>query len=108
MVRNPDILAEVAALQDPPFTVGFAAETERVEEFAEAKRLAKGVDMIAANRVGSTAGGFERDENALVLLWADGKTSLPMMDKALLARRLAESIVERYHARVTSDAGAQV
>jgi phosphopantothenoylcysteine decarboxylase/phosphopantothenate--cysteine ligase len=103
MVRNPDILAEVTALAKPPFTVGFAAETEQVEAFAEAKRLAKGVDMIAANQVGSGEGGFEGDENALVLLWHEGKVSLPMMDKVHLARRLAEHIARQYHAGLVSE-----
>jgi len=109
LVRNPDILAEVAALPEPPFTVGFAAETEQVEDFAEAKRLAKGVDLIAANRVGGESGGFERDENALVLRWRDGREVLPMMDKRSLSRRLAECIATQYHARSgdgVSDRGA--
>lgn len=103
MVRNPDILAEVAALAQSPFTVGFAAETEQVEAFAEAKRLAKGVDMIAANQVGSVAGGFEGDENALVLLWDEGKLDLPMMPKSQLARHLAAQIAKRYHARLAGE-----
>ncbi len=100
LVRNPDILAEVAALPEPPFTVGFAAETQQVEDFAEAKRLAKGVDLIAANQVGAGAGGFERDENALVVRWQDGREVLPMMDKRTLAWRLAERIAAQYHARM--------
>lgn len=104
LVRNPDILAEVAALANPPFTVGFAAETERVEEFAEAKRLAKGVDLIAANQVASETGGFERDENALTLCWQTGKEQLPLMDKSSLARRLAERITTQYHANRARDA----
>jgi phosphopantothenoylcysteine decarboxylase / phosphopantothenate---cysteine ligase len=99
LVRNPDILADVAALPHPPFTVGFAAETDQVEDFAEAKRLAKGVDLIAANEVGKGAGGFERDDNALILRWQSGRERLPLMDKKALARRLAERIVKRYHAR---------
>lgn len=73
LVRNPDILADVSALDDAPFTVGFAAETEQVEAYAEAKRLAKGVDMIAANQVGTSEGGFESDRNALTLLWEGGR-----------------------------------
>ena len=96
LVRNPDILAEVAALEQPPFTVGFAAETQQVESFAEAKRVAKGIDMIAANQVASGNGGFEVDENALTLLWEGGKVQLPMMDKAPLAGHLAGHIVEHY------------
>jgi phosphopantothenoylcysteine decarboxylase/phosphopantothenate--cysteine ligase len=69
-----------------------------VEEFAEAKRLAKGVDLIAANQVASETGGFERDENALTLCWQTGKERLPLMDKTSLARRLAERITTQYHA----------
>ena len=103
LVKNPDILANVAALPSPPFTVGFAAETEQVEDFAEAKRRAKGVDMIAANRVGGDTGGFERDENALIVRWETGREVLPQMDKQNLARRLAELIARQYHAE--SDAG---
>jgi phosphopantothenoylcysteine decarboxylase/phosphopantothenate--cysteine ligase len=98
LVRNPDILAEVAALERPPFTVGFAAETERLEDFAEAKRRDKGVDLIAANRVAGETGGFERDDNALMVRWRTGGETLPLMDKGELARRLAERIAEQYHA----------
>jgi len=96
LVRNPDILAAVAALPDPPFTVGFAAETERVEEQARTKLLAKGLCMIAANQVGAEQGGFERDENALIVLWADGRRDFPMMPKTRLAGELAQLIAERY------------
>jgi phosphopantothenoylcysteine decarboxylase / phosphopantothenate---cysteine ligase len=67
----------VAALPHPPFTLGFAAETERLEEYARDKLAAKGLDMIAANRVGGETGGFERAENALLVLWRDGRRALP-------------------------------
>lgn len=93
---NPDILAEVAALEVAPFTVGFAAETECLEEHGEAKRISKGVDLIAANRVGAEEGGFDKDENSLLLLSGLGREALPMMSKAVLARRLAEIIAQRY------------
>jgi phosphopantothenoylcysteine decarboxylase/phosphopantothenate--cysteine ligase len=99
LTRNPDILAAVAALPKPPFTVGFAAETERLTEQGEAKRQAKGVDMIAANLVASSEGGFERDENALTVLWEGGSRELPLASKALLAVSLVELITERYHAK---------
>jgi phosphopantothenoylcysteine decarboxylase/phosphopantothenate--cysteine ligase len=99
LVRNPDILAEVAALENPPFTVGFAAETERMEEFAEKKRVAKGIDLIAANQVASERGGFERDENALTLLWQSGREVLPLMNKTKLASCFAELIARQYHAK---------
>ncbi len=97
LVRNPDILAEVAARPDPPFTVGFAAETERVEEQARAKLQTKGLDMIAANRVGGATGGFEREENALTVIRRDGRLNhLPLMPKAHLAEALTDLIAETY------------
>jgi phosphopantothenoylcysteine decarboxylase/phosphopantothenate--cysteine ligase len=96
LVRNPDILAEVAALPGGPFTVGFAAETERVEEQALGKLRDKGLDLIAANLVGGERGGFERGENALTVLWAGGRRELPMGPKPKLAGELAGLIAERY------------
>jgi len=96
LVRNPDILTDVAARVRSPFTVGFAAETDRVEEYARAKLADKALDLIAANRVGGPEGGFERDDNALIVLWRDGRRELPLMPKALLARQLAQLIAERY------------
>ncbi|MCF6283352.1 MAG: bifunctional phosphopantothenoylcysteine decarboxylase/phosphopantothenate--cysteine ligase CoaBC, partial [Candidatus Polarisedimenticolaceae bacterium] len=95
--HNPDILAGVAALEGGPFTVGFAAETEQLEHFAEKKRLEKDIDLIAANHVGAVAGGFESSDNALLLLWDGGRRELPMMPKLQLAKQLATTIIERYH-----------
>jgi len=102
LVRNPDILAEVAALPDAPFTVGFAAETERLAEYAEAKRRAKGIDMIAANKVGDGL-GFEVDHNALLVLWEGGSQELPRMDKGRLAARLVQLITERLYAHTPAE-----
>jgi phosphopantothenoylcysteine decarboxylase/phosphopantothenate--cysteine ligase len=96
LVKNPDILAQVTALPGRPFTVGFAAETDRLEEHAASKLEAKCLDMIAANRVGGEQGGFDREENALVVLWPGGRKVLPLMSKSLLAEQLADLIVERY------------
>ena len=100
LVRNPDILADVAALREGPFTVGFAAETERVEEQALDKLRAKGLDMIAANQVGGTQGGFEREDNALTVIRRDGRVDrLPLMPKARLAEALTDLIEEAHAAR---------
>ena len=106
LVRNPDILAEVAARPDAPFTVGFAAETADVEAYAQAKLEAKGLDLIAANYVGEGA-AFERDDNALTLLWpGGGRRQLARADKGTLARELVRTITERFHARTaTQDPG---
>ena len=98
LVRTPDILAEVAASTRPPFTVGFAAETEDLERHARAKRMLKGVDMLAANRVGAGE-GFEVDDNALLVVWEGGQAWLPRAPKPQLARRLVRLIAERYRER---------
>ena len=97
LVRNPDILSAVSRLPDRPFCVGFAAETNDLEAYAEAKRRAKGLDMIAANKVGGDQ-GFESDDNALLVLWEGGKRMLPMQTKAALAGQLVDLIVERFYA----------
>ena len=96
LVRNPDILAEVCTLADRPFCVGFAAETEQVAEHAQAKLVAKGADMIAANRVGQPGCGFESDENTLEIFWTGGGTVLPQTSKPEIARQLVELIGQRY------------
>ncbi|GAB4345785.1 MAG: bifunctional phosphopantothenoylcysteine decarboxylase/phosphopantothenate--cysteine ligase CoaBC [Gammaproteobacteria bacterium] len=96
--RTEDILAAVARAEGHPFTVGFAAETEKVEEYARAKLEQKGLAMIAANRVGAGQ-GFEADDNALTVLWPGGKEELPRGSKRRLAEQLVNLIAERYHAQ---------
>ena len=95
---TPDILAEVAALPAPPFTVGFAAETEDLERHARAKLERKGLDLIAGNRVGGPDGlGFDSDRNALLVLWpGGGRAELPPAPKTEIARRLLDLVTERY------------
>ena len=97
LVRNPDILAEVAARADRPFTVGFAAETDDVLGYARRKLEEKRLDLIAANTVGAGQ-GFEVDDNALTLLWPGGQRELPRASKAALARELIAVIAQRLHA----------
>lgn len=91
LMQNPDILAEVAALPQRPFVVGFAAETNDVEAYARAKLERKKLDLIAANEVGSGL-GFERDDNALLLIWPGGSQALASASKAALARELIARI----------------
>ncbi|MFP4161964.1 MAG: bifunctional phosphopantothenoylcysteine decarboxylase/phosphopantothenate--cysteine ligase CoaBC [Ectothiorhodospira sp.] len=95
LVRNPDILAEVAARPDAPFTVGFAAETRDLEAQARAKLEAKGLDMIAANDV-SAGQGFDAEDNALQVLWTGGGTDLQRQPKADLARALVALVAHRF------------
>ncbi len=94
-----DILAAVTALKQRPFTVGFAAETEDLERNAQHKRMAKSLDMIAANWVGREDGGFDSDENELSVFWEGGRKVLPHDTKARIARELIDLIAERYHAK---------
>ncbi|HWQ93969.1 MAG TPA: bifunctional phosphopantothenoylcysteine decarboxylase/phosphopantothenate--cysteine ligase CoaBC [Gammaproteobacteria bacterium] len=100
LVRNPDILEDVAALLHAPFTVGFAAETENLELNAQAKRAAKKLDMIAANWVNQPGLGFDSDENELRLFWEGGGKLLARAPKERLARELIAIIAERYHGRL--------
>jgi len=97
MERTVDILATVAARIGlaRPFVVGFAAETDSVEQYARQKLLKKNLDMIAANEVGHDK-VFEKDDNALLVLWRDGSRELPHAPKVALARDLVELIAERY------------
>ncbi len=97
LVRNPDILTEVAALRSHrPFTVGFAAETHDVVHYAEDKRRRKNLDLIAANQVGVAGSGFESEQNELHVLWEGGEKVLPLADKTLLGQQLVALIAERY------------
>ena len=99
LVRTPDIVAGVAAMDDRPFTVGFAAETESVRAHAREKLERKGLDMIAANRVGLPDRGFASESNALSVLWRDGgRRDLGLAPKAELARSLIGLVAERYRA----------
>lgn len=100
LVRTPDILADVAAhARRPRLVVGFAAETDDVERHARAKLAGKGLDLIAANRVGVAGSGFESDENALVVYGRDGsEVALGPAAKAALADALLDLIDERLDA----------
>ncbi|MEH6548624.1 MAG: bifunctional phosphopantothenoylcysteine decarboxylase/phosphopantothenate--cysteine ligase CoaBC [Pseudomonadales bacterium] len=90
--RNPDILAQVAALADKPFTVGFAAETQDVKHYARDKLARKNLDMIVANDVSRTDIGFNSDANEAVAIWADGEQELGLSSKTQLARSLVALI----------------
>ena len=89
---NPDILATVAARPDAPYCVGFAAESDAVLEHARAKRLAKGIPLIVANRAQDALGA---DEAELTLIDAAGETRLPAASKLGQARRLIAEVAKR-------------
>ena len=91
-----DILKAVAALENPPFTVGFAAETQNVRDNARAKMVRKGLSMIAANDVSDARIGFDSDENELEVYWTDGEKRLEVSSKENIARQLVMLIAERF------------
>ena len=95
--KNPDIIATVAGRPNKPFVVGFAAETDDLEDYAINKLHSKNLDMIAANWVGQTEGGFDSDRNALQVYWPGGRRHLVMTDKKQLAQQLLSLIIERMH-----------
>lgn len=95
MARTADILAEVAALKSAPYTVGFAAETEKLEAHAREKLTKKHLDLLAANLVGKGK-GFDTDDNALTLYWKGGTQQLSNAPKLEIARQLIQVIGTHY------------
>lgn len=89
LVPNPDILADVAALPKPPFCVGFAAESENLEEYAQRKRQRKNVPLIVGNLIQD---GFGGDDNRVILFDAQGAHPLPQASKSQLAQQLIEHV----------------
>lgn len=94
---NPDILAEVAALPDAPFCVGFAAESQDLAAYADGKRVTKKLDLVVGNLVQDGLGG---DSNAVTLFDAAGAHVLPPAEKSEVARGIVThvaSLMERTH-----------
>ncbi len=94
LVRNPDIVAGIAARNPAPITVGFAAETNDVVGYARGKLENKGLDLIVANDVSDTAIGFNSEENAVTLVWRDGEQAVPQASKGTIARKIIDRIAE--------------
>lgn len=95
LVENPDIIASVANRDDAPFTVGFAAETENVIEYAKRKLEKKRLDMVIANDVSDPSIGFNSDDNRTTVIWKGHEEELPMASKRNVAARVVELIAER-------------
>jgi phosphopantothenoylcysteine decarboxylase/phosphopantothenate--cysteine ligase len=91
-----DILHNVTARPNPPFAVGFAAETENLIANARGKLERKSLDMIAANEVGDDGLGFDSNENELRVLWKGGEQRLAKAPKDLIARQLIGLIASSY------------
>ncbi len=99
LVKTRDVLAEVAVHpQRPRLVVGFAAETDDVARYARDKLERKRLDMICANRVGLAGSGFESDDNALLVIDANGERALGPAPKAELAAVLLDIIGGRLQA----------
>lgn len=97
LVKNPDIVASVAGLSEQrPFTVGFAAETQDVEQYAKSKLTRKNLDLICANDVAQQGQGFNSDQNALHLYWPQGDKALPLTAKSELGKQLIDEITTLY------------
>jgi len=101
LVPNPDIIAQVASTTNGPVTVGFAAETHKGLEHARGKLERKNLDMIALNDVADTRIGFASDQNALTILWPNGKQQVPMQAKTAIARALLNKAVELFPDRLS-------
>ena len=92
LTPNPDILGYVAALPNPPYCVGFAAESENLAEYAEQKRRTKKLPLLVGNLVQQAIGS---NENELILFDDSGRHALPRADKLTLARQLMLRIAQR-------------
>jgi phosphopantothenoylcysteine decarboxylase/phosphopantothenate--cysteine ligase len=96
MVRNPDILATIAGREDRPFSVGFAAETENLLEYASRKLRDKNLDLIVANDVANPSIGFNSEENAITVIDRGlQQISFAQTSKGKIARQLITLIAER-------------
>ncbi len=94
LAPNPDILANVAGLADPPFCVGFAAESENLLEYGEQKRRRKKLPLLVANQVQSAIGA---DDNEVFLLDDHGQHKLPRAPKQEIARAIVQHTAKLYH-----------
>lgn len=96
MVETDDIVKCVAAMENRPFLVGFAAETHNAAEFARAKRKRKGLDVIVVNDVSDHSIGFDSSDNAVTIIHDEGEETLEKAPKAEIARKLVTAIAKLY------------
>ena len=96
LIKNPDIVADVATLASKPFMVGFAAETQNVEHYARGKLTRKNLDLIAANDVAKAGQGFNSDDNSLTVYSAVDKIEIPLANKSIVAKQLVSLINQQY------------
>ncbi len=98
LIKNPDIVADVARTEPRPVTIGFAAESEQLLDYARRKLKRKGVDAIIANDISREGLGFNSDDNAVTLIDAERELPLGPMSKTQLARALVAEL-SRYRTK---------
>ncbi|MFT4766480.1 MAG: phosphopantothenoylcysteine decarboxylase/phosphopantothenate--cysteine ligase [Oleispira sp.] len=96
LIKNPDIVATIAQLEQSPFVVGFAAETQNVATYARGKLTSKNLNMIIANDVSNTDIGFNSDSNSVTAFWGENQQDFPQASKSALSRELIELIAHQY------------
>ena len=95
LIKNPDIVASVAALPRKPFTVGFAAESEQLLDYARAKLERKNLDMVVANNISDHQIGFNSDDNAVTLIDKNSTLEISQRSKQQLARELIACFAQK-------------
>ena len=95
LVKNPDIVARIASLAERPYTVGFAAESEHLLDYARRKLANKKLDLVIANNIAQAGIGFNSDDNAVTLVDAAGEQALSQRSKSQLARELIALLAAR-------------
>ncbi|MBM7581894.1 phosphopantothenoylcysteine decarboxylase/phosphopantothenate--cysteine ligase [Caldicoprobacter guelmensis] len=96
LIKNPDILKELGRRKDDRILVGFAAETENIEEYARKKMREKNLDFIVANDVTRHGAGFEKNTNEGLLITREGEViAIPQMDKREFAHRIIDEVIKR-------------
>lgn len=96
LIKNPDIIADVASVENAPFCVGFAAETQDVERYALDKLKRKKLKLIAANDVAKSGQGFNSEKNALTVFSDRERFDITLATKKVVAKQLLEIIAQQY------------
>lgn len=96
LIKNPDIVATIAQLDQKPFVIGFAAETQNVATYAQGKLTNKKLDMIIANDVSNSDIGFNSDNNSVSVFWGEAQQDFPCMSKSALSHELIKLIADQF------------
>jgi phosphopantothenoylcysteine decarboxylase/phosphopantothenate--cysteine ligase len=96
LIKNPDIIADVAKAENSPFCVGFAAETQDVEHYALDKLKRKNLKLIAANDVSKSGQGFNSEKNALIVFSETQRFDITLADKKMVAQQLLTIVAQQY------------